>query len=200
MFGGILMQLPCTFCGTLVPRFPCQEINPKTGEVRKVVKCKNCRRADPDKLFWRLVNKENHPSGCWEWKGALNRDGYGVFHHSGLGEHRVHRISWRLANNRAPIPNKLLVLHKVKCHNRKCVNPEHLYLGNQACNACDSVSNGTHPSTTERGVSHYKAKLTDEDVSIIRAEYRRFNVKPLAERFGVSVSTIRDAAKRRTYR
>lgn len=194
------MQLPCTFCGKKVPRFPSQQINPKTGEMRRVVKCKSCRRVNPTILFWRLVKKVGHPKGCWEFQGGLNRDGYGNFHHGPLGEYRAHRVSWRLANKLKRIPAGLNVCHKVECHNRKCVNPSHLYLGTSSENTLDQLTNGTHPSYKCCGEAHVYSKLNDAAVFEIRSTYRRGVVKSLAEKFNVSVATIRDVHAGRTWK
>jgi hypothetical protein len=88
--------------------------------------------------FWVNVRKG---AGCWEWTGVLDAGGYGqisIHDHS----RRTHRVSWEL--NRGPIPGGLWVLHH--CDNRKCVRPDHLYLGNAKDNARDMVQRGRHPS------------------------------------------------------
>lgn len=194
------MQLPCTFCGKKVPRFPSQQINPKTGKMREVVKCKSCRKVNPTILFWRLVKKTGHPKGCWEFQGGLNRDGYGNFHHGPLGEYRAHRVSWRLANNNKPIPDGLNVCHKVECHNRKCVNPDHLYLGTASENTFDQMANGTHPSFKCHGESHVFRKLTDAAVIEILSTHKYGNAQSLADKFGVSLATVYDVLKRRSWK
>ena len=199
MYPQILMKIPCTFCGAPVLRFPSQQINPITGAVRKVVKCRACRAVHPEIRFWNLVKKEGHPNGCWVWQGSTIQ-GYGNFTYSALGEYRTHRISWRLAHNKEPIPKGLGVLHKVECHNRSCVNPDHLYLGNQSRNGLDSIENGTHPSFTNRGEASIKAKLNDEKVKRIFAEYKRGNVKQLAQEFGVSLACIHDVWMGRSWK
>jgi len=199
MFGGQLQQIPCTFCGSPVPRYPSQQINPKSGLARIVVKCKKCRRVDPTILFWRLVKKSGHPKGCWEWQGSLNRDGYGNFHHRNLGEYRAHRISWRLENKKK-IPKGMNVCHAVECHNRKCVNPSHLYLGTVSDNTFDQISNGTHSSFSNRGERCRKSKLTREGVLAIYARYSRGNVKTLAQELNVSVACIRDVWMGRSWK
>ena len=78
--------------------------------------------------FWPKVAKG---AGCWNWTGALTRGGYGSFW--GGPERRAHRMSWVLRHG--PIPHGRLVLHR--CNNRLCVNPEHLYLGDQYDNMRD---------------------------------------------------------------
>jgi len=68
--------------------------------------------------FWRRVKKTD---GCWIWTGPLDRDGYGTvwFRES---RQRPHRVSYMLLVGE--IPTGLLIDHT--CHNRACVNPDHL--------------------------------------------------------------------------
>jgi len=78
---------------------------------------------------------------CWEWLGAkTDRGGYGKFW-TGVGNKlvRAHRMSWELFFG--PIPEGMDVLHK--CNNPSCVNPYHLYLGDDSDNAADRMCAGT---------------------------------------------------------
>lgn len=61
-----------------------------------------------------------------------------------------------------PIPDGTGVLHH--CDNRRCVNPDHLFLGTAADNAADMVSK----CRQNRGTKHPRAKLSDQDVLDIR--------------------------------
>lgn len=121
-------------------------------------------------------------SGCWEWNKRLS---------CGYGEMRVarynvkaHRVSWIL--HRGSIPSGMLVCHK--CNNKKCVNPDHLYLGTCLVNVSDAIRDGLRSS----GEDMWNAKLTNKDVS----KMRKIRVKTgktyqeLADMFGVSKPTI----------
>src|SRR4051812_12262122 len=74
-------------------------------------------------LFWDKVRKGER---CWIWTGAKHIRGYGACGAS-YGDTRAHRVSWLLTNG--PIPDGLGVLHR--CNTPLCVNPRHLYLGDQ---------------------------------------------------------------------
>lgn len=122
-------------------------------------------------------------SGCWIWKQAISRNGYGRI---GLNYKNLyaHRVSYEL--NIGAIPNKLSVLHK--CDNRKCVNPEHLFLGTQKDNIQDMIKKQRGCNGEKQGNS----KLTAADVKCIRESYwvssnkRNSNLKELSEKFGIS--------------
>lgn len=80
---------------------------------------------------------ENPITGCWEFSGRLNSDGYGTFKYTESNA-LAHRASWLIHNGE--IPNGQYVLHK--CDNPRCFNPEHLFLGTQKENVADCISKG----------------------------------------------------------
>ena len=75
-----------------------------------------------------VLKKEND---CWDWIGCISA-GYGQFRFN-MNRERAHRAAWIL--NYGEIPKDKQVLHT--CDNRKCSNPEHLYLGTSADNNRD---------------------------------------------------------------
>lgn len=89
------------------------------------------------------------------------------------------------------------VLHK--CDNRKCCNPEHLFLGSMRANLLDAYRKG-RKSQPQSG--HVNAKLTPEQVKDIRATYDAGGVRQvdLAKQYGVSQRAISLVVRRETYR
>ena len=144
--------------------------------------------------FWRHVNKS---ARCWEWTGCTQANGYGRVG-TGVGR-RVdftHRVSWRLAFGE--IPDGLFVCHH--CDNRRCVRPDHLFLGTLQENADDCRLKGRRDRP--QGEQHPRAKLTANAVLAIRAvsvpDLR--TAQAIAARFGVTPATIYSIRARRSWR
>lgn len=132
--------------------------------------------------FWSFVDRS--AEGCWEWQGQiLSVNNYGRYRRKNpYGTERAHRIAWMIANG--PIPKGMYVCHK--CDNPPCVNPSHLFLGTQADNMQDMHLKGRGHA----GESHANAKLSDEEVEIIRSNPLGVTQRELASKFGVSESLV----------
>lgn len=65
------------------------------------------------------IKKEN---GCWEWRGVLDKRGYGRLVDDNGWADMAHR--WSYKHFVGEIPKGLVINHL--CHNPKCVNPKHL--------------------------------------------------------------------------
>lgn len=137
------------------------------------------RRVDWRMRFWGNTRKSD---GCWEWQRALDRDGYGALKVGGAMK-ATHRLSWIL--HYGEIPGELCVLHH--CDNRKCVRPDHLFLGTRVDNAKDRDAKGRH----QKGEQMHTHKLTGEQVQEIRRTHARGALQvDIGSRFGVSPSQI----------
>jgi len=136
-----------------------------------------------EKTLERFWNKVNKSSGCWEWLGAKDRDGYGYFGVKRKAK-KAHRLSWLLFFKTDP--GKYHVCHK--CDNPSCVNPDHLFLGSHTDNVQDCVRKGRNNIGTRNGSS----KLTPDDIQEIRRKYkfRTYGTTKLAEEYGVSYQMI----------
>ncbi len=80
--------------------------------------------------------------GCWEWKGSLDHGGYGKIALRSEGKsllrgvHRVAAAIWMGFE----LESELQICHH--CDNRKCFNPEHLFIGTQKDNVRDALTKG----------------------------------------------------------
>jgi HNH endonuclease len=131
---------------------------------------------DLEQAFWKYVGKR---TGCWNWKASVGNHGYGQLTFL-QQKYTAHRLSWEL--NRGPIPDGLCVLHH--CDNRRCVNPDHLFLGTRAENLVDMTQKGRRA----RGASHGRRRLTESQVKQVLASNE--SVKTLAQALGVTDSAI----------
>lgn len=130
----------------------------------------------------------NVDTGCLEWTGFKNRDGYGVLHRGGKLI-KAHRLAYCNANGKLLDDIAGLVVRH-KCDNRKCLNPDHLEIGTNADNTHDRHTRGRDAKGPKNGNS----KLTEAEIIAIRRDYRghcrQTGARPLAKKYGVSVSLI----------
>lgn len=134
--------------------------------------------------FWSKV-KIGKPNECWEWQASISKDGYGQF----CGQHKsyqAHRFSMKIKLGR-DLKKDELICHK--CDNRKCVNPNHLFIGTPLTNMQDRDNKGRHRAV--RGQDSGTAKLDETSVREIRNLIRLGVVqREVADRFKVSPSLI----------
>lgn len=104
--------------------------------------------ASIEERFWAKVDKSGD---CWIWTAHLFHDGYGQFATKTNGvtrTWRAHRISFEWSNG--PIPDGMLIDHR--CHNRACVNPDHLRLANRNQNNQNRLGAQSNSRSGIRGV------------------------------------------------
>jgi len=107
---------------------------------------------------------------CVDFDGAI-RDGYGRVTYNGK-DHNANRLMCTLAHGEPPSPD-LEACHS--CHNRACINPNHLRWGTRKENHIDKALNGT---TYGQKLTASQAKEIFESREPSAAVARRFGVSP----------------------
>jgi hypothetical protein len=147
------------------------------------------KTSDVEKIFWSKVNKGTKDQ-CWEWTGYIMPNGYGQLKERQKNIY-AHRYSYKL--HFGYLPKKLLVCHK--CDNRKCVNPNHLFLGTHKDNTFDMDSKG------RRVIKPGKQKITKIDAENIRLlNDKGFHVDFLSDKYKLKPCTIRNIIAGRIWR
>ncbi len=141
-----------------------------------------------EEKFWEKVEKTDD---CWNWTGAKFLSNYGMLVHG--KQLRVHRVSWQIHNRQ--LQEGEIVRHL--CHNRLCVNPDHLAIGSHQDNMDDMVSANRQAT----GIRHGRAKLTEPKVRAIKALVKAgWKQNYLAKSYGVHHVTINDIATGRRWK
>ena len=146
---------------------------------------------DWEKRFFKKVKKMDI---CWEWQSTISKNGYGQFSINNKKQ-LAHRVSYILHYGEIPIG--MLVCHS--CDNRKCVNPEHLFLGTNEDNMKDMINKkrAKYASGEKAGSS----KLTNEDVKDIRLAYdNNETTRQIAKKYNMNHSTIWNIVSGKTWK
>lgn len=151
-----------------------------------------CRHGDIATRFWSRVEKTE---ACWLWTGLLSWKGYGItaVHQRHVG---AHRLAYELAYG--PIPPGMFICHH--CDNRRCVRPDHLFLGTAQDNTDDMLRKGRESwAVGERGGL---AVLTEAQVREARERYRRGegSHRSLALEYGISKGAMCHILTYRTWK
>jgi len=138
--------------------------------------------------FWRKVDVKQSDE-CWNWIGAVNKDGYGRARFQGKSIY-VHRLSLIYQEPNLDFGKKV-VMHI--CDNPRCCNPKHLLLGTHADNQADKFKK----QRQAKGEKNGQSLLTEEQVKEARSKYipKVMTYKMLAEEYGVCKDTMQKAIR-----
>jgi hypothetical protein len=146
-------------------------------------------------LSVKLERHTKDENGCWVWSANKDRDGYGVLTHHRKKQLRAHRASYEFY--KGAIPDGAFVCHS--CDNPSCINPDHLFIGSPKDNTQDMIRKGR--KGTLLGSVHGMAKLTEEDVTGIRAAREKGELlASIATRYGISFQHVSLIARNKSWR
>lgn len=128
-----------------------------------------------DDLMKRIV--VNNDNDCWEIQGYLDKDGYGE-----VSRKKAHRVAFESFVGK--IPEGLNVCHK--CDNRRCCNPDHLFIGTQKENIADMIKKGRKDSRF--GEKNTQNKLSRKQVFDIFKSIE--SQRKIAKKYGIDQSTV----------
>lgn len=136
--------------------------------------------------FWPFVDKSGD---CWNWTGTLWFTGYGRYNYRDKSW-KAHRLAWIFSGNQ--LSDSQCLLHA--CDNRRCCNPDHLFIGTRADNNLDKVRKGRQ----SKGEDYKRTRLTTEDILRIRAS--DIPIHDLCEEYDISWSHINNIQHRRKWK
>ena len=130
-------------------------------------------RAARDAAFWSLVRKADGDA-CWEWLGRFNKNprggDYPTWNFRGV-RYAGHRLAFeigtgiptgstrgRLGAGEETPPAERYVCHS--CDNKRCVRPEHLFLGTHQQNMLDAIRKGLRVTLAE--LANKSGRTVDE--------------------------------------
>lgn len=137
-------------------------------------------------------------TNCWNYDGVIGSHGYGQIWFKSTKKHMLaHHHFYSVLNGE--IPKGMYVLHR--CDNKRCVRPDHLFLGTQQDNlndmkAKDRQGTGPHLPSEDHGM----AKLTWKDVREIRKQWNiGLSDRGLGRIYKVAYSTIGWIVRNKTW-
>lgn len=175
------------------PRFCCRKCWHKTNAPRMVnfneqrfqyKKATENEKIERKKILFnkKVIIKD----GCWDWKGNFAKNGYAILHvyHNGkICTKSAHRVSFEI--HKGSIPNGMNICHR--CDNKRCTNPDHLWLGTTQNNIDDKVRKGRQ----NVGENRYNSKFKDDDIREIRKMLKLgVSGANLARKYNVSRTVI----------
>jgi hypothetical protein len=132
----------------------------------------------PENRF-KLKCSEPDINGCINWLGYTRPKGYGTMGLNGKPVY-VHRFAFEL-HFEVKVPENTYVAHK--CDNRRCVNPEHLFLSSAKVNTKDMFNKKRDRWSKNPILTHDHRKEIYEKI------LKGHSISNLALSYGVSKST-----------
>lgn len=138
------------------------------------------------------VERDPGENGCWVWTGSRK------LHREAIGQANwLNKVcgapKFSYETFKGPVPKGKLICHT--CDRPACVNPKHLKLGDNKINSDDKIFKQRHnPSLGEKNGC---ALITAEDAIKIYNAPGVF--RSIAEKFGISNSTVKDIKHGRTW-
>lgn len=149
------------------------------------------------KLLIDRINGKCTKNICWEWTGNKDKYGYGYLTIMKPNKHKehAHRASYMAYNKLYELPPILHICHS--CHNRLCVNPEHLHLGTPK----DNIDEMVDANRQAKGSNLPQAILNEQQVQdILAARSSGISVKFLANKYNLTLSSIYNIFKKKTWK
>ena len=139
-------------------------------------------RSDPNRIFSGVRRTQ---AGCWLYTGGVSSTGYGVVSVRGRSV-GAHRLAYELRIG--PVPKGQCVLHR--CDVKRCINPNHLFLGTKGTNNTDRKQKGRNAD--RKGEKNTSAKLEPLDIARIKRRYAtgRYSQTEVGEMFGISQQQV----------
>ncbi len=128
-----------------------------------------------------IKNSTVMPNGCWEIRYFKQWSGYSNINLKNV-KFRAHRASWTAFKGQ--IPDGLLVLHR--CDNRMCVNPDHLWLG-------DNFDNMQDCAKKNRTYCYFKTASRDEMLRFASIGGKAMQLKARLKKAGFAVGEVGNA-------
>lgn len=140
--------------------------------------------------FWSKVRKTLQ---CWEWTASLDSRGYGHLRWHGTLV-LAHRKSYEISIS--AIPDEMHVLHR--CDNRRCVRPDHLFLGTHDDNMKDMAKKKRHKHGND-GLGGAAILSREKITAILYLLAMGHKHRELGAYFGVDKNTIGRIARGQAY-
>lgn len=141
--------------------------------------------------FWRKVDRESTPEGCWPWKGKGNAEGRGRMTFRGTIDYAYR---WSVLITRGEIPEGSVVRHQCPGGgNPSCCRPDHLSVeGGQRENNRDTAEQGRHRSAV---LDMARARRIRERYAATDRPLQR----ELAQEYGVTPSAISEVVRGKSW-